>query len=230
MTRIAGSICLKTKPLRHSTEGTSLSSWYPLDRVRRPGSQHQCHLDQAGSGGEKALGPSGLWTGAALPWPWKEAFFPEPNHCYPSERHADMHLSQESHPSSTIQGWRTTPPPFLCSKRAPIYLWQILPNQALTFQPGTPFLHPTAEKMNKYITCTGSQDERGVQDELCCRQCPHLPVHSDPARTPVVWDPVNTPKVTSLASWQNSMQYIYDAFLPEKDSLWSHPPKPPAYF
>lgn len=105
-----------------------------------------------------------------------------------------------------------------------------LPDQALTFQPGIPFLHPTAEKMNKYITCTGSQDERGVQDELCCRQCPHSPVHSDPARTPVVWDPANTPKVTSLASWQNSMQYIYDAFLPEKDSLWSHAPKPPAYF
>lgn len=134
------------------------------------------------------------------------------------------------HPSSTIQGWCTTPPPFLYPKQAPIYLWQILDDSNTTrpspnLSARDPF-SPSYSKRDEQVyevTCTGSQDER-LSRMSCCRQCPHSPVHSDPAHTPVVWDPVNTPKVTSLAFWQDSMQYVYDAFLPEKDSLWSHPP------
>lgn len=139
------------------------------------------------------------------------------------------------HPSSTIQGWCTTPPPFLYPKQAPIYLWQILddttlPDQALTFQPGIFF---SILQHKGWTSIWGNvyriSRRKVVQDELL----PPMPTLACPFR-PSTHTCCLRPSEYTKGDQSCFLAGLYAiclwCFLTWKGQFMEPPPKLPAYF
>lgn len=198
MTRTVDSICLR----KLCPWDIEMGAWVSAGGT----SPSESHLDQSASGGKTALGPSGLYK-------QEEQFFPGPGRRLSSPnqttaapwkgRHdSESRVTSFLHcPGLALQSTSIT----VLQASTSIYLWQVLdegnttrptPNLSAR-EPFSPSCGRKAEWVHE-IPSTGSQDKGGVQDEFCCSQCLHSPVHSDLA---------HTPKITSLPSWQDSTQY-----------------------